>query len=65
MFPIVKKSGCVYICSALKKNNTVASLELRGNNLKTDSATAIADMLKLNKNIQRYAITKLKITFSN
>jgi Ran GTPase-activating protein (RanGAP) involved in mRNA processing and transport len=59
----------VYIVNAIKKNETITSLDLRGNGIKAEGAKAIAEMLMQNTSILRYSsqnvatstLTKLRL----
>ncbi|TPX34933.1 hypothetical protein SmJEL517_g02626 [Synchytrium microbalum] len=44
----VGDEGCALIANALKTNLTCAHLDLRGNNIRSDGATALAQLLRVN-----------------
>jgi Ran GTPase-activating protein (RanGAP) involved in mRNA processing and transport len=39
--------GCIHIAAGVKTNTTLTKLDLRGNNIRSDGATAISQMLKV------------------
>jgi hypothetical protein len=44
--------GCIVLSEALKKNDTIEVLELKGNNIRSDGAIALGKMLKVNQSIK-------------
>ena len=44
------------LVQALKANGVAQSLDLRGNNIRSDGAAAIGQMLKVNQSIKRYPL---------
>lgn len=52
-FILTRVIGCILIAGALKTNATIKHLDLRGNSIRADGATAIGQMLKVNSTLKR------------
>lgn len=50
--------GCIKIATALKTNNTILYLDMRGNSIRSDGAIALGQMLKVNTTLQQLLIRK-------
>ena len=46
--------GCVMVCTMLKTNTTITSLNMSQNNIRLKGAEAIAEMLKVNSTLKRW-----------
>ncbi|KAI8804314.1 hypothetical protein BJ742DRAFT_872004 [Cladochytrium replicatum] len=44
--------GCIILANALKTNTAALYVDLRGNNIRSDGATAVAQMLKVNTSLR-------------
>ncbi|KAJ3109086.1 Leucine-rich repeat-containing protein 45 [Phlyctochytrium planicorne] len=45
--------GAILLAGALKTNTTLRVLDMRGNNIRSDGATALSQMLKVNSSLER------------
>jgi hypothetical protein len=48
-----KMIGAILVSGCLKSNNGIEILDLRGNNIRSDGAIAVAQMLKVNTTLKR------------
>jgi hypothetical protein len=58
MVPLLQlRKGTVEIAHVLKTNVHIEELDLRGNNIRGDGATALAQALRINKSLKTYLHT--------
>lgn len=58
-------AGCVALCQAIQVSQTLSSLDLRGNDIRTAGARAIASLLKVNSSLRRFCCCFKEFTLSS